>query len=314
MQKQVKKTGDYGVGIMIHSVHMTDDVPTLNKFYEEVFGGLMYMGVDEPNYLPVEDRWAGLVQISDLCIETMAPKLPADPTKPVGKFFSKFGKHLHSVGYKVDDLVGLGNNLIKEGVYIGAPGGGKLEQLDPQTIYFYPSPRDMQGLMVELCKVDMPNDPRLLDTWSSQVKMWEQIHPLGIKRLAYVTLGVKDLESAVETYVQKIGAIPVSEGVDDGGRFRYSLVQLGDCLLQLAQPLDDNSPLGEHVARWGNMIYGITFKVNDLDCAEQWLNQKGIRTSRPRAGVVAADPDDCHGAPYFFTTDRIPNDPFDNPN
>ena len=311
MEKQVNKTGDYGVGIMIHSVHMTDDVPTLNKFYEEVFGGLMFMGVDEPNYLPVEDRWAGLVQISDLCIETMAPKLPADPTKPVGKFFSKFGKHLHSVGYKVDDLVGLGNNLIKEGVYIGAPGGGKLEQLDPQTIYFYPSPRDMQGLMVELCKVDMPNDPRLLDTWSSQVKMWEQIHPLGIKRLAYVTLGVKDLESAVETYVQKIGAIPVSEGVDDGGRFRYSLVQLGDCLLQLAQPLDDNSPLGEHVARWGNMIYGITFKVNDLDCAEQWLNQKGIKTSRPRAGVVAADPDDCHGAPYFFTIDRIPNDPFD---
>ena len=314
MQKQVKKTGDYGVGIMIHSVHMTDDVPTLNKFYEEVFGGLMYMGVDEPNYLPVEDRWAGLVQVSDLCIETMAPKLPADPTKPVGKFFSKFGKHLHSVGYKVDDLVGLGNNLIREGVYIGAPGGGKLEQMDPQTIYFYPSPRDMQGLMVELCKVDMPNDPRLLETWSSQVKMWEQIHPLGIKRLAYVTLGVKDLESAVETYVQKMGAVPVSEGVDDGGRFRYSLVQLGDCLLQLAQPLDDNSPLGEHVARWGNMIYGITFKVNDLDCAEQWLNQKGIKTSRPRAGLVAADPEDCHGAPYFFTTDRIPNDPFDSPN
>ena len=110
MQKVVRKTGDYGIGIMIHSVHMTDDVPTLNKFYEEVFGGLMFMGVDEPNFLPVEDRWAGLIQISDFCVETMAPNLPADPTKPVGKFYSKFGKHLHSVGYKVDDLVGLSPN------------------------------------------------------------------------------------------------------------------------------------------------------------------------------------------------------------
>jgi len=59
MKKTPRKTGDYGIGIMIHSVHMTDDVPALNRFYEEVFGGLMYMGVDEPNYLPVEDRLEG---------------------------------------------------------------------------------------------------------------------------------------------------------------------------------------------------------------------------------------------------------------
>jgi hypothetical protein len=26
MKKAVRKTGDYGIGIMIHSVHMTDDV------------------------------------------------------------------------------------------------------------------------------------------------------------------------------------------------------------------------------------------------------------------------------------------------
>ena len=125
MERQRLKTGKYGIGTMIHSVHMTDDVPALNTFYEDVFGGLMYMGIDEPNYLPPEDRWAGLVQISDLCIETMAPNTPVDATKPVGKFFSKYGKHLHSVGYTVDDLVGLGNELIGKGVYIGRPGGGR---------------------------------------------------------------------------------------------------------------------------------------------------------------------------------------------
>jgi hypothetical protein len=143
MKKIVRKTGDYGIGIMIHSVHMTDDVPALNRFYEDVFGGLMYMGVDEPNFLPVEDRWAGLLLVSDLCIETMAPNMPADPTKPVGKFYTKFGRHLHSVGYKVDDLVGLGNHLIEQGVYIGAPGGGKLDHIEESMTYFYPSPRDM---------------------------------------------------------------------------------------------------------------------------------------------------------------------------
>ncbi len=43
----------------------------------------------------------GLVLVSDLCIETMGPRMPADPTKPAGKFYTKFGRHLHSVGHRV---------------------------------------------------------------------------------------------------------------------------------------------------------------------------------------------------------------------
>jgi hypothetical protein len=311
MQKHVTTTGDFGIGIMIHSVHMTDDVPTLNKFYEEVFGGLMYMGVDEPNYLPPEDRWAGLIMISDLCIETMAPNTPVNVTKPVGKFYDKFGHHLHSVGYKVDDLHGLGDHLLEKEIYIGRPGGGRIEAMEDELIYFYPSPRDTAGLMVELCKVDMGHDPRLLDNWSSQRKFWEISHPLGIKRMLYVTLGCKDLDSAVQTYVDIMQAIPLVEGIDDGGHYKYATLQLGDCLLQLAEPLDADSPLGRHVAQWGNMIYSITFRVNDLDSAEQWLNSKNVRTSRPRPGLLAADPADTFNAPYLFTTDVIEGDPFE---
>src|SRR5690606_32119747 len=123
--------------------------------------------------LEVEDRWAGLLMASDFCVETMAPNKPVNPKKPVGKFFTKYGRHWHSVGYKVDDLVGLGNHLIKKGIYIGAPGGGKLTEIPPGTIYFYPSPRDPAGLMVELCGIDMPDDPRLLPTWSAQMQAWE---------------------------------------------------------------------------------------------------------------------------------------------
>src|ERR1700712_5765880 len=162
VQLQSKKTGDFGIGQMIHSVHMTDDVPGLNKFYEEVFGGLLYMGVDEPNFLPVEDRWAGLIQISDLCIETMAPNTPIDGTKPAGKFYNKFGRHLHSVGYRVQDLKGLGDFMIAEDPYIGRPGGGKVEKMSKlgDMPYFYPSPRDTNGMMIELCAMDMPDDPR----------------------------------------------------------------------------------------------------------------------------------------------------------
>jgi hypothetical protein len=59
------------------------------------------------------------------------------------------------------------------------------------------------------------------------------------------------------------------------------------------------------------MIYGITFEVNDLDAAQEWLGRKKIGASRPRPGLLAANPADCFGAPYFFTTDAVPNDPFE---
>jgi hypothetical protein len=311
VQKQVPKTGDFGIGLMIHAVHMTDDVRRLNRFYEEVFGGVTYMGVEEPNYLPAEDRWASLVMISDLCVETMAPNMPVDPVKPVGKFYSKFGEHLHSVGYLVDDLVGLGNRLTEKGVYIGKPGGGPFTALDSAAAYFYPSPRDTFGLMVELCGTSIPGDPREFDSWSSMRKFWELSHPLGIKRLLYITLGVRDIESALKAYVDLLQAIPIAEGIDDGGQYKFAIVQLGDCLLQIGEPLDEESPLGRHVARWGNMIYSFTFRVNDLDSAQAWLNSRGVRTSRPRVGLLAADPADTFNAPYFFTTDVVDNDPFE---
>jgi hypothetical protein len=311
MQRVPKKTGDYGIGLMVHAIHMTDDVKQLNDFYRDVFGGVVFMGADEPNYLPPEDRWASLIMVGDLCVETMAPNMPVDPTKPVGKFYSKFGRHWHSVGYRVDDLAGLGNDMIDRGIYIGRPGGGKVERMAPDVGYFYPSPRDMFGLMAEMCTMDMPNDPRLLDTWSERERSWEHEHPLTIRRVANVMLGVKDLDAAVDSYVNRVQAVPLHSGVDDAVRARYQLVQLGDSLLKLVEPLDGESDLGQHVARYGNMIYAVTFRVADLDSAESWLTKKKIRTTRPTATVLAADPADTWGAPYFFTTESVPNDPFE---
>ncbi|MEV0972422.1 VOC family protein [Microtetraspora glauca] len=309
MKKQVKVTGDHGIGQMIHVVHMCDDVEELRRFYEDVLGGVVYMGGDEPNYLPWEDRYAALLMVGDLCVEVMAPKMPANPQLPVGKFYTKYGRHLHSVGYKVDDLVGLADRLLERGVYIGKPGGGKIDKLDPDTPYFFPSPRDTAGLMVELCKLDMPDDPRDQETWSSLVRLWRS-HPLTIKRFSHVTLGVRDLEAAVKIYVDTMQAVPITIGTDGDLRAKSAILQLGDCLLQLAEPVNADSDLGRHVEKWGNMIYSLRFKVADLDSAEIWLNKNNVRTTRISEQLIVTDVEDTFGAPIFFSTENIEGDPF----
>ena len=309
MKRQYKTTGDFGIGNMIHVIHMSDDVNKLNELYHRAFGAFGFMTVDEPSYLPPEDRWASLLMVGDVCIETMAPNFPVDVNKPVGKFYSKFGEHLHSVGYKVDDLAGLADRLLEKGVYIGAPGGGKIEKLDPETVYFYPSPRDTAGLMVELCKTDMRNDPKDQDTYTELMRLYEQ-HPMTFERFNYVTLGVKDLDSAVATYVDIMQAVPLQDGIDEDLQCKYQTVILGDCLLQLAQPLEMDSDLGRHVEKWGNCIYSLRWKVRDLNSAEAWLNKQGVRTTRLRENLIYCNVEDTLGAPMFFTDEDIPGDPF----
>ena len=303
MKRQAVKTGPYGIGLGIHTVHVAEEVEPVARFLEDVLGAVVFMGVDEPNYLEPEDRWACVAVVSDWAIEIMAPNKPVDATKPVGRFFSKFGSHLHSIGYEVDDIVGLGNALISRGIYIGAPGGGQLEKMPDDATYCFPSPAQTAGLMVQLTAFSIPGDPRVLDTWSSQVKQWANIHPMGITRLAYQTVGVRDLDAALARYVELFDVVPLASGTAEDEGARYQLVQLGDTVLRLAQPTDEDSPLGRHVARWKNMIYGVTFEVRDLAAAEEWLAAKGIGASRLSAGHLAADPADTFGMPLFFTTD-----------
>jgi catechol 2,3-dioxygenase-like lactoylglutathione lyase family enzyme len=309
VQRVAKKTGSEGFGIMIHTVHMVDDVPAANRWYEDVFGGLLFMAVDEPNYLPVEKRYASLLMVSDLCVEPMAPAHPVDLTTPVGRFFDKYGSHLHSIGYKVDDLAGLGSRLIDEGVAVCPPGGGVLTEIPDDLIYFYPHPKQSGGVMVECCATDMPNDPRLADSWSSLQKLWNA-HPLGIQRVSHITFGVDDLEGPSEKLRREWEAVPVHEGVDDALAAKARWYQLGDALVELASPLEPSTRLGEHVARWGDMIYGITFRVADLDRAEAHLHAHGVSTTRPQPDVVNAAAEDCFGAAYAFTTREVPGDPF----
>jgi catechol 2,3-dioxygenase-like lactoylglutathione lyase family enzyme len=301
VKQQARRTGDHGIGQMVHVIHVTEDAQALREFYERVLGGFVYSGVDGPDYLDWEDRYATLLMVGDLCIETMAPKLPADPRFSVARFHTKYGRHLHSVGYKVDDLNGLQQRLLDRGISISSPGGGKLQEVDPDAAYLFPSPRQTAGLLVELTTHDMHGDPRLLDTWSSLAGMW-RTHPLTLEGLSSVVLAVGDLEAAVGTYVDALEAVPLASGTDEDLDADFQVLQLGDCLLEIVRPRSADSELGRHVGQWGNMIYGLRFLVRDVDAAEQWLKANDVRTTRVRGDLLVTDPDDSYGAPLFFGT------------
>ncbi len=308
MERQVKTTGPFGIGSMIHVIHMTDDVAELTAWYEDVFDAVTFMGTDELSYLPPEKRWATLVMVSDYCIEVMAPEMPVDPATPVGRFYNRFGRHFHSTGYRVADLEGLAKHLTDNEVTIGKPGGGPVEDAS-QIGYFYPSPRQTHGLMVECCRSEMRNDLRLRPEWSSLRRIWTR-HPLGIERPSHITVGVADLAHAREVYERLWMAEWLHEGSNDALGSHSLYFQLGDSLIELAEPEDAGTHLARHVEQYHNMIYSVTWKVSDLDSVERYLKTKNIGSTRVAPGTVLADPDDCFNAVHLFSTDVVTGDPW----
>lgn len=309
MEKVKRPTSRFGFGSMIHTIHMSDDVSKLNRFYEDVFGAIGFMSPDEPSFSPAERRYASLLLISDLCVETMAPQLPVDVTTPVGKFYDKFGSHWHSTGYTVAKYAELGAHLKEQGVFLGQPGGGEITDFSGPHSYFYPHPRQAGGVMVECCAGEMPNDPRNRVEFSSLRKLW-RTHPLGADRLGWITVGVRDIDEHLALWQRLFEVEPIHAELNPLGH-RSQYVHFGDSIVELAMPLDAGTALHDHVKAHGDMIYSVTLKVLDLDNAESHLKTKGVRTTRPEPETIVADIDDTLGAQWHFTTRHLPNDPYE---
>jgi hypothetical protein len=315
---RIRKTGPYGFGLMYHVIHLADDVERLNDWYRKVFDADWWWPAEGLNWSEVEDRYASLLAVSDLCVETMAPKLPANEAYPVGRYFLRHGARFHSLGSLVDDIEGFAQHLLDRGVYIGLPGGGRMETVPPDLYYFYPSPRSVGGLNLQVTRNTdgayspaVGTDPRIQDDWSERALRWSEHHPLGIRRLGYATMAVDDVDATHAVLLDLWRAVPVHDGVDEERGVRSRFVQLGHLLLELASPLPTHrdGPMAEHVARFGDALYQMTFLVADLDAVEAYLPTAGVRCARTSHAVVGADVDDCLGANYAFSTRTCPNDP-----
>ena len=188
----------------------------------------------------------------------------------------------------VDDIEGFARHLLDHDVYIGLPGGGRMEEVPPDIYYFYPSPRSVGGFFAQITRntdgvysPNVANDPRLQDDWDVRARRWSE-HPLGIERLGYATMAVSDVDATRAVFEKLWLAVPVHDGVDEGRGVRSRFMQLGHFLIEIASPLSDDGPLAEHVARFGDMLYQLTFRVRDLDSVEAYLPTVDVRcAARP---------------------------------
>jgi catechol 2,3-dioxygenase-like lactoylglutathione lyase family enzyme len=288
-------------------MHIVDDFDSTAELYDRLFAPDVYA---PKHWSDFDKRWALLGVVGpDFVLEIMeASRDPADAGSPLPRFYNRHGNHLHSFAWLVDaaDHRQLAERMGKAGIRVLTPYGSLEPQNGaPGASTFFTHPKDTFGqLEFQAWSADTPSPPHTRSDWDAAP--WRE-HPIGLVGMSHLTTVVADLERAKSFYENLLDAPTFFEETTGDRRSAFALVG-EDTVVEIAQPLGDDSPLAVDLATHGELPHAMTFKVLDVDAAARHVQSLGIGIARDET-TVRLDPSDMHDAVVAFTTRRLPGDP-----
>lgn len=125
-----------------------------------------------------------------------------------------------------------------------------------------------------------------------------------VERIDHVGLAVADLDVALAFYARVFGLHSVHEEINEEQGVREAMVDIAGSgsFLQLLAPLREDSPIGKFLARSGEGLQQLAFRVSDIDDAARRLQAAGVRLlyDAPKTGTAGSlvnfiHPKDCGG-------------------
>jgi methylmalonyl-CoA epimerase len=99
-----------------------------------------------------------------------------------------------------------------------------------------------------------------------------------IRRLDHVAIAVADTETAIAQLAGGLGLEVIHQEELERPAVRLTYLDLGNCLLQLVEPLDDAEPVAEWLRGHGDGLHHLCFGVDDVLGAAEVLGD-GSRVS-----------------------------------
>jgi methylmalonyl-CoA/ethylmalonyl-CoA epimerase len=108
-----------------------------------------------------------------------------------------------------------------------------------------------------------------------------------LSTIDHVGVAVEDIDSALALYRDALGMPLVhretvtEQGVD------AALLDVGDCHVELLQPLGPDTAVGKFLARRGPGLHHVAYRVSSVEETLQALTAAGVRLidERPRVGI-----------------------------
>lgn len=122
------------------------------------------------------------------------------------------------------------------------------------------------------------------------------------RRIHHLGLAVADLDQAIATYHDLLGATLEHREVLDSQGVDAAALQLGSSRVELLAPTGDDTPVGRFLARRGPGMHHVAYEVDDVAAAIAHLAAQGVELidAAPRPGlfglqVAFVHPRSVHG-------------------
>ncbi len=298
-----------------HSTMWVPDLDEASDFFARAFARESkilgeYFGAGEREIVAGFPRdYATFTPIAEIQLECVDPtRLLIDGVQPNE---SVTEPSLGSLAWFVDGVESLWSELRRRNIRgtdmsdrIPEGDGPPLDVSSRPIIFTVP---EDAGLSYEFCVYVPHRDPR---GYPPTIAV-SPSDPLGIECCSHHTVLTQRPERAYELLVDVLGGRVIHEGRNDVLATQSTYITLADGVLELAQPLEADSPAMEAsvAAAPLDMYSSLTWKVGDLDQVADHLKAAGVGLRAQTDTMIVTDPAASLGIPWGFTTRLCPGDP-----
>ncbi|MFI5046937.1 MAG: VOC family protein [Acidimicrobiia bacterium] len=243
---------------------------------------------------------ACLISLGGVLYELFAPN-DRTAERGQGRLLGKFGDHYLGAEYAVPDVPVARERCAALGVRI----------INDRGSFFFTYPGTSHGVAFELWDEDWHDllvegnerygrrDGRTEPMPSKEY--WRDEHPLGLTGLVRIGSAVEDLDAAVSTFTNLVGAPELYRADRPAAAARAVGLRFGDTVVELLAPTGPG-PVRDYLDRYGERFRSTVYGVVDLDRVEKHFAERGIPLVAGDApGVLAIPPDHNHKQLFEFS-------------
>lgn len=117
-----------------------------------------------------------------------------------------------------------------------------------------------------------------------------------VKKVDHIGIAVKNLEEALKFYEGVLGLKAAGMETVEEQKVTVAFLPIGDTEVELLESTTEDGPISKFIAKNGEGIQHVAYKVDDVEKAIREMNEKGIRMidEKPRYGAGGAKIAFCH--------------------
>lgn len=117
-----------------------------------------------------------------------------------------------------------------------------------------------------------------------------------VNKIDHIGIAVKNLEEALNFYEIILGLKSAGFEIVEEQKVKVAFLPIGDTEVELLESTEEDGPIARYIAKNGEGVQHIAYRVDDIEKAIEDMKEKGIRMidEKPRYGAGGAKIAFCH--------------------